>query len=166
MSKPFLKNYGGQTIKQLIAMRDSHRVDSVVSAVEEALRGKPREELSSAELVVLAVEALEREVNNGGYEQFFVNSSREFAPVIVSSLQSIGCPKVAGITTDAISALGLPEKFDSDMVERAALTLLEDGRNALSQCDSRYFENDESIEQRLFSYIEQRQSEIQIPHLA
>ena len=63
MSKPFLESYGGQTIQQLIAMKDSHRIDSLVLAVEQALGSKPESELSEQERVVLAVEAMEREVN-------------------------------------------------------------------------------------------------------
>ena len=62
MSKPFLENYGGQTIQQLIAMKDSHRIDSLVLAVEQALGSKPEGELSEPERVVLAVEAMEREL--------------------------------------------------------------------------------------------------------
>lgn len=166
MSKPFLESYGGQTIQQLIAMKDSHRIDSLVLAVEQALGGKPETELSEAERVVLSVEALEREVNNGGYEQFFTNSSREFTAFIVRSLELIGCPEVAAITADAITALALPERFDADIVERVASELSDDGRDKLRECDSRYYANEESIEQRLFAYIEQHQHEIQIPHVA
>jgi hypothetical protein len=82
MSQPFLKSNGGQTIQQLIAMRDSHRVDSLVLAVEQALASKSEAELSEPERVILAVEAMEREVNNGCYEQFLGNS-REFTVFLV-----------------------------------------------------------------------------------
>ena len=51
MSKPFLESYGGQTIQQLIAMKHSHRVDSLVLAVEQALGGKPEAELSEPKRV-------------------------------------------------------------------------------------------------------------------
>jgi hypothetical protein len=166
MSKPFLRSYGGQTIQQLIAMKESHRIDSLVLAVEQALAGKPKAELSEAEVVVLAVEALEREVTNGGYEQFFRNSSGEFTALIVPSLESIGCPKVAAITAEAIATLALPEKFVPDIVKHVASRISGEGRAKLGACDSRYYKNDESIEQRLFLYIERRQQEIQIPHLA
>lgn len=166
MSKPFLESYGGQTIQQLIAMKDSHRIDSLVLAVEQALGSKPETELSEPERVVLAVEAMEREVNNGGYEQFFGNSSREFTGFLVRALQLIGCPKVAAISADAIAVLGLPEQFDADTVERVASELSDESRERLGKCDSRYYANDESIEQRLFAYIEERQHEIQIPHVA
>lgn len=166
MSKPFLESYGGQTIQQLIAMKDSHRVDSLVLAVEQALGSKPESELSEPERVVLAVEAMEREVNNGGYEQFFLNSSREFTGFLVRSLELIGCPKVAAISADAIAVLQLPEQFGADTVERVASELSDESREKLRECDSRYYANDESIEQRLFAYIEEHQHEIRIPHVA
>lgn len=166
MSKPFLESYGGQTIQQLIAMKDSHRIDSLVLAVEQALGSKPEAKLSEPERVVLAVEAMEREVNNGGYEQFFGNSSREFTGFLVRALELIGCPKVAAISADAIAVLELPEQFDADTVERVASEISDESRERLGECDSRYYANDESIEQRLFAYIEVHQLEIHIPHVA
>ncbi|MBX3437178.1 MAG: DUF4375 domain-containing protein, partial [Planctomycetaceae bacterium] len=92
MNKPFLDCYSGQTIQELIALKDSHRIDSLVLAVEQALRNKPDAELSEPERVVLAVEAMEREVNNGGYQQFFGNPSREYAGFLVRALGLIRCP--------------------------------------------------------------------------
>jgi hypothetical protein len=166
MKQPFLESYGGQTIQQLIAMKDSHRIDSLVLAVEQALGSKPEPELSEPERVVLAVEAMEREVNNGGYHQFFGNSSREFTGFLVRALELIGCPKCAAISADAIAVLELPEQFDADTVERAACELSDESREKLGECDSRYYANNESIEQRLFAYIEEHQDEIQIPHVA
>jgi hypothetical protein len=59
--------------------------------------------LSQEERTVLAVRALDREVNNGGYYQFFCNSSKQFAPEIV---QSLFCRRTARITQRAISAVG------------------------------------------------------------
>ena len=163
MSKAFLESYGGQTIQQLIAMKDSHRIDSLVLAVEQALGDKPDAELSEPERIVLAVEAMEREVNNGGYDQFFINSSK-FTGFLVRALELIDCPKVAAISADAIALLQLPEQFDADAVERAVLELSDDSREEkLGVCDSRYYANDENIEQSLFAYIEQHQDKIKIP---
>jgi hypothetical protein len=77
----------------------------------------------------------------------------------------ISSPKCAAISADAISVLELPEQFDADTVEQVALELSDESREKLGECDSRYYANDESIEQRLFAYIEEHQHEIQIPHV-
>jgi hypothetical protein len=164
MNKAFLDGYGGQTLQQLIALRSSHRIDSLVLAVEQALLQKPETALTEPERVVLAVEAMEREVNNGGYGQFFLNSPRE-SLFIVRALDLIGCPKAAAISADAIAALALPEGLDSKTVERVGSKLSDAALGELAECDSRYYANDETIDERLFSYIERHQNEIRIPHV-
>ena len=165
MSDLFLNAYDGQSIQELIAMKGSHRIDSLVLAVEQALFSKSEPELSEAERVVLAVEALEREVNNGGYHQFFINSSHVHTAFIVQALELIGCPKVAAITADAIAVLSLPPQYEPGTVEQVALELSDDKRDMLGECDSRYYESDEPIADRLFAFIEQHQQEIHIPHV-
>jgi hypothetical protein len=166
MSKPFLNGYGGQTVQQLIAMKETHRIDSLVLAVEEALSSKPESELSEPERVVLAVEAMEREVSNGGYEEFFTGPTAKFTPFILRALELIDCPKVAAISLDAVALLELPDRFDGDAVAHAGSELSDDAREKLHECDSRYYENDESIEQHLFDYIEEHQQAIRIPPVA
>ena len=98
----WLNTYTGQTTDELIALESNYRTDSLVLAFEQALGQKAGplgfEGLTSAERVVLAVEAIEREVNNGGYDQLLINSSKELAPYFVSALNDIGCPKVARLT--------------------------------------------------------------------
>ena len=56
------------------------RIDAVVDAHEEILDGFPL--LSDPQKVFFALNYLEMEVNNGGLCQFFVNSSRVYAPLI------------------------------------------------------------------------------------
>ena len=81
----WLDSYSGQTIEELIEMAGEYRIDSLVVAMEQALQQKAaqagEQELSDEERIVLAVEALEREVSNGGYIQFFTRAS-EFVPAI------------------------------------------------------------------------------------
>ncbi|WP_367873361.1 DUF4375 domain-containing protein [Luteolibacter sp. Populi] len=159
MSKPFLEQYGGQTIDQLIAMQHTHRIDSIVLAIEQALAG--RDTVSEAELTVLAVEALERSVNNGGYRQFF-DSSSEYVPSIVGALERIGCPNCAAITGDAVEALALPA--DSGAISDFMSHLPDEIEDQLGKCDSRYYGNRESIESGLFAYIEKNRHEIRLPN--
>jgi Domain of unknown function (DUF4375) len=119
---PFLQKYGGQIIDEIIALRGHYRDDSLVLAIENALIEREgwfdldseRIErailsLTEAERVVMAIEAMEREVNNGGYGQFFMNSSKHFAPYIVQALQTIGCFEFAALMTNAIAELKLPK---------------------------------------------------------
>jgi ferredoxin-NADP reductase len=96
MSKDrFFKSYSGETTEQLLGLVNEYRIDSLVLAFEQAIQLKAvRAPISRQERYVLAIEALEREVNNGGYSQFFLNSSHEFVDTIEEALKAIGCPKV------------------------------------------------------------------------
>ena len=163
---PFFEEYSGETIEELILMEDRYRIDSLILALEQALDQKSARigdaSLSNAENVVLAIEALEREVNNGGYSQFFINSSNEFLSRIVSDLDLIGCEKTARLTAKAIEALGLAKISPASVEERAfgddeALTV------ALEACDDAYFALCENIEGKLFAYLKANQENFLIP---
>ncbi|NJM37531.1 MAG: DMP19 family protein, partial [Akkermansiaceae bacterium] len=102
----FLSGYSGETIEELISKASDYRIDSIVLALEQALEQLSVERsLTTEESIVLTIEALEREVNNGGYLQFFENSSREHASSVVQALKSISCPQVAELTQRAIATL-------------------------------------------------------------
>lgn len=164
MGDRFLTGYGGETTEQLLALEPSCRIDSLVLAFEEGIQRKGLHvpDITAQERCVLAVEALEREVNNGGYSQFFINNSREFVDVIESALLAIGCPKVAAITRDAIAALGIAGPVSAEKAEEAALRDDAAVRTALEACDSRYFDNDEPIADRLFAWIKANRQAIRV----
>jgi Domain of unknown function (DUF4375) len=150
----FLKEYSGQTVEQLLSWEGAYRIDSLVGAFEEALDQRIARQgkggLSAEEEIILAIEALEREVNNGGYSLFFENSSREFAPIIVQALVRIGCPRTAEITQRAIDALHLPTLS----VEAIDATVADDKMyEDLNECDKSYYEGPEDIACQLFAFI-------------
>lgn len=158
----WLEGFSGQSVDELLALEATHRVDSLVLAFEQAIDRKRAREgddsLSEAEWTVLAVEALEREVNNGGYDQFFVNTM-EFGPTIVASLRRIGCQKTAAITEDAIAALRLPELTVS-AIEQVVHDDDDRRSEALGQCDDRFFEIDEQVDENLLRYIRSNKDKI------
>jgi hypothetical protein len=161
----WLDGYTGQTIEELLALAGEYRVDSLLVALEEALNQKAEEageqDLSDEERIVLAVEALEREVNNGGYGQFFSNSSGQYIPIIVDSLLSIGCPETANITSGAINALGT-EDFSPEALEAALESENEERDEQLDECDGLYSGTGEDIAGRLFEFVSAHQDAIQL----
>ena len=160
--KKFLEGYGGQTVEQLIALASDYRIDSLVLAFEQAIDQKSakKQKLSEPERDILAVEAMEREVNNGGYHQFFTNSSKQHAGVLPGALSRIGCPIAAQIAIDALAALKV-EGAVSEAKITASLTQLGDrAAPVLGKLDERYFQNNEPIADRLFAYIQTRKADI------
>jgi hypothetical protein len=159
----FLKEYSGQTVEQLLSLEGEYRIGSLVLAFEQALdqrmarEGRDSLSLGAEEQVILAIEALEREVNNGGYSLFFENSTREFAPIIVQALVRIGCPKTAEITQRAIDALHLPILS----VEAIEATVADDKMyEDLNECDASYYEAGEDIAGQLFAFIKANKNTI------
>jgi hypothetical protein len=159
----WLERYNGETAEELIALEGKYRTDSLVVAFEQAMDQKSarvgEDQLTEEERVILAVEALEREVNNGGYSQFFFNSSREYAPIIVDALRRIGCPNTAQITQEAVEAL-LKSPITGEEIENGTWTEDEDRDAALGKCDSRYFEAPENIAESLFAFIKANRTRI------
>jgi hypothetical protein len=160
----WLDRYSGQTLDELLALSDTYRIDSLVVALEQALNQKAAEvgeqDLSDEERVILAVEALERDVNNGGYSQFFANSG-EYASIIVNSLLSIRCPETASITEDAIEALGLQD-FSLEVIETACESEDDAREERLDECDGLYYGTGEDIAGQLFEFVRANKDAIQL----
>jgi hypothetical protein len=155
--------YDGESTEALLALRNQCRTDSLVLAFEQAIQQKAAVALlSREERYVLAVEGLEREVNNGGYEQFFLNSSCEFVDIVEEALRAIGCPKTAEMTRHAIRALGLNGTETSEEISDLVLADRPEVTRALGVCDSRYFANDEPIADRLFAWIENHRASVRV----
>jgi hypothetical protein len=156
--------YSGESVDELIGLEGRYRTDSLILAFEEAMGQKAvrigEDKLTAEERIILAIEALEREVSNGGYGQFFANSSREYAPIIVDALRRIGCPKTAEITQIAVSIVEntpiTEEEFENGTWEENT-----DRQDLLGDCDSHYFERPENIEESLFAFIKANRGKIE-----
>jgi len=160
MADAFFHSYEGQSTEELLALEREYRVDSLVLAFEQAIQDKSPDLISTEESYVLAVEGLEHEVNNGGYGQFFGNSSGEFTPIIEAALRAIGCPKTADITHDAIGALRVDTET-AEAVAAAALSEDESIQQALA-CDDRYYADNEPIADRLFRWIAANKDRVRV----
>lgn len=165
-NKPFLQNYSGQSTQELIELASEYRIDSIVLAFEEALDKKLEakkgiDNLTIPELTILAVEAMEREVNNGGWSQFFLNSSGEYTKYLHDSLIRINCPKIASIANNAINTLNIEGDITQDKMENILLDN-EEFEEKLSGLDSAYYSNNESIAEQLFEYIKNNTEDIKL----
>jgi hypothetical protein len=166
----------GKSVDELLALVNGNEIEFIQS-LEMALQQKSEkagdDDLSEEEIIVLAIEALEREVNSGGYSQFFVNSSREFTPIIVHALLRIDCPKTAEITKNAIKAVGFEglapialaaalesfsEEFESRNSQNQAIDAIE---KKLDECDQQYYRSGEDIGSKLIEFVKANKNTIQ-----
>lgn len=159
----FLEKYEDQSVDELIDLQNTHRIDSIVLAFESALdvRRDNGEDLTGVELVILAIEGLEREVDNGGFSQFFYNSSVEYAPVIVASLKKIRCYEMANLAQRAIDILAV-DSLDPDTIEKRMDPDDEGLEQALDELDHIYYESEEVPGYALFEYIKNNRESIKL----
>jgi predicted transcriptional regulator len=159
----WLQGYSGQTVDEILSYEGTDGIHNLLFALEEAIEAKVKAmgplKITGVERTVRSVMALSREVNNGGYEQFFRNSSRRFAPAIVNDLVRIGCTEIADITQQALDALELPPKLSAEAIEAAMATESVQRKRALERCDVLFYEKGELFE-RLFAYVKAHQEGI------
>jgi mRNA-degrading endonuclease RelE of RelBE toxin-antitoxin system len=158
--------YAGETADELFSYPAKNQEDALVQAFREGIQQKVLIEgnlaLSDEERIVLAVTALQQEVNNGGFDQFLRNPSREFAPVIADSLSRIGCKKAAKITARALNSLGLPILTVS-RIDAALMTTSKERDQELQQCDELFYKLRGSLAMRLYSFIAANKGRIVFP---
>jgi hypothetical protein len=156
--------YSGQNTDQLLALEGNYRTDSIISAFEEGLDKKAgrlgKTRLTDEEVVILAIEALEREVNHGGFSAFFTNSSKEYAPVILNALTRIGCPEVFQLTRAALELLGIRHLISIAAIERAMEKDLEERDEKLNRLDEQYYDLRVDLSAPLLEFIKANRHKI------
>jgi hypothetical protein len=162
----WLDGYSGQSTDDLIALDGAYRSDSLVLVFEAAILAKAERlgygGLSDAELTVVAVEALEREVNNDGFVGLFTNVP-EVVPFLVSSLRAIGQLIVADLTARAIRVLAIVGPLTPEAVA-SAIAADDGGRDdRLHDCDQAYFELAGDLAEPLLAYIKAHRHAITLP---
>ena len=111
-------------------------------------------ERSFPQKVFSAIWRMEAEINNGGFSQYFFNSSRASAWFVVAALEEIGAPKTASICDRAIAAAfpsGLPEDLDS--IRSAAADFSEDTVEKLWTLDKEFYSYPHDLTDLLFAYV-------------
>ncbi len=160
----WLDGYTGQTIDELLIYEGTDEVHSILFALETAIDEKAKSagplRVTGVEVIVQSVLALDREVNNGGYDQYFRNSSRRYAPMVVNHLFSIGSAEIADITQRALDSLGIP-KISVPAIEAEMQRENVQRDRALNRCDLEFYEQKGLLE-RLFTYVKAHQDGIRI----
>lgn len=86
--------------------------------------------------LLFAVEFCQSEICNGGFHQFFFNSTGVLAPEAVDGFTAIGQVQVANLVTRAMAILGSPYIRERE-ARQAALDLLPRGR--FEELDDKFF---------------------------
>jgi len=111
--------------------------------------------LTEAERVWIAVEDLQTDVNNGGFDQYFLNSSGDTAWFAPAALRTIGAPSMATIVERANAAFG-PDGPPRDREQRQeALERLRgaDDDVLFKSLDDDFFKYPDDLDELLRTYL-------------
>lgn len=123
------------------------------------LRGIDLDDLSPNERVVIYIPWFDAEIANGGFHQFFTNSSGDYSFAILQSLKDINAENTVRLFEQALSVfpIGKPseDRFTRiDQLENAGDSAIE----LLSSLQQEYYSQQESIFTLAARYLRQRKS--------
>lgn len=89
--------------QELAQLTDSELIDVLDAQLYFDVNWESIDSLNQEQLTVTTILQFDREIQNGGICQFFVNSSRSFSPFVSSSLERIGATDIQNIFDTFIS---------------------------------------------------------------
>ena len=111
--------------------------------------------LTPAERVAYCVDALEREVNNGGFDQFFWNSSGDTAHETHAGLVEIGASSAANLVEEAIAAFpGARVPPDRAGREKVLESLPQSARDKWTDLDGRFCQYPDDLTALMRRYVQ------------
>lgn len=159
----WLNGYLGQSMDELMSYEGSEAPIFLLMAIEEAILPRFKDgglHWTGVERTLLSVMALFAEVNNGGFDQFFRNSSLRFGPAIVDDLNRIGARDTAAIARKAVAALRLKELTPDNIRSRMDVAD-EERKEILHECNEAFYRLNE-VPACLFAYVRDNQGGIRL----
>ena len=127
---------------------------SIVDGIQTRERTVGYESLAPVERVFTCVWTLEAEVNNGGFEQFYLNSSGDIAADTPSALRAIGAEHTASLVDRANAVFG-PDgpPVDRDARTEVVENLEDSALEVFEEVDSAFLEYQDNLSALLAAYM-------------
>lgn len=131
-------------------------IDSILQRSVATLETKGFQAMSPNEQVCYLVHLYEAEVNNGGHEQFFFNSTGNYAVETVDALKRIEALKTMALLEEAIELFPGGRVSNDREARQEQLEILicdETVMDKLNVLDERFYSYPEDIEGLLYGYL-------------
>jgi hypothetical protein len=114
--------------------------------------------------VFRAIWELEAQVNNGGFHQYFWNTSAWAVPGITDALRAIGATATAAVVNAAIAPVGRDVPWQDDEARREKLATSPDTvRQELEDLDQAFFRYPNDLTTLLYQYVCKHRNQIGAP---
>ena len=140
-----------ETTKHNEAEKNNIVVDMSISVCQKCNYGDEIDKLNKHERVFYITQTVEQEVNNGGFSQFFFNSSGDFSNETVDAFTKIGALKTADICKKALSVFG--GKVPQDREKRQDALEKADCDELLDECDDAFYKYEDNLADLNYAYI-------------
>lgn len=112
------------------------------------------------ERFVYAIEGMVREVNNGGWNQFFFNSSGALAFDLVPALEAAGSKENLSIARRAVELFGKPASLGDEDRYKQLVKVTKDGKIfPWEKLEDEFYENPEDLEAMIIEFIARNPAE-------
>ena len=112
------------------------------------------EKLSEEEQTIVFIEALEREINNGGFSQFFFNSSGNDVAETVEALKKVGSSKFLSLLEAAIAQFPNSYVPENQTEREQILVNIEDDAELIwEKLEGEFYRYEEDIHALMLTYI-------------
>ena len=148
--------YRFETIEQLLSSEDE---DFILSSLDEFIctlcqYGEDIDKLNEAQKLFFFNQNVERELNNGGFNQYFWNSSGDFANETIASLKAIGAEKTAALLQQAMDQFP-DRKVPTNRDERNELQeqIQEQADEVWNELDEKFYLYEENLNELNLAFI-------------
>jgi len=145
--------FGGKVETILKSKTGQDAIMAVDNLLTPIFYKKPKS-LTQSERNIVYIEELEREVNNGGLDQFFVNSSGDYAEETINALKQIRSVRFLKILETAVEQFpnAKPPKDRDERLE--VMERIEDKTASIwNALDDEFYKYDEDIYSLMIEYI-------------
>jgi hypothetical protein len=122
------------------------------------------DELNSAEKALAGTWELTNEVYNGGFMQYFHNSSREHAIPMIDVLRSIDAHHAADIVRTAITVVGPGTRWGDEPNFLTAINSIPDEvRREVTELERKFYDESDNLHLQLFTYLSKHRDQFEAP---
>lgn len=147
----FLKKKNANSKNEEEIDQNAMVIDTFSAIDEKCEYGDAMEKLNEHERLFYITQTLEQEVNNGGFSQYFYNSSGNFANEVVDAFTRIGALKTAEICKKAVAVFNGQVPVDRD--ERENLLESLDCEDIFDECDNAFYDYEDDLEALNYAYV-------------